>query len=89
MHSALGLPNSKPTMMNYSTMAMVWAEIVLHKDVDWRTIYGRNVETLNRSQHMIPTNWSGLSDCMPLWSNRGSNEDTFVVDDVDTVQWEV
>ena len=75
--------------MNYSTMAMVWAEIVLHKDVDWRTVYGRNVETLNRSQLVIPTNWSGLSDCMPLWSNRRSNEDTSVVDDVDTSQWEV
>lgn len=89
VHNAVGLPNSKPTMMNYSTMAMVWAEIVLHKDVDWRTVYGRNVETLNRSQHMIPTNWSGPSDCMPLWSNRRSNETTSVVDDVDTSQWEV
>jgi hypothetical protein len=58
VHDAVGLPNSKPTIMNYSTMAMVWAEIVLHKDVDWRTVYGRNVDRLNRSQHMIPTNWT-------------------------------
>jgi hypothetical protein len=34
IHAAAGLPCSKPKMMNYSNMAMVWAEIVLHKDVD-------------------------------------------------------
>ena len=70
-------------------MAMVWAKIVLHTDVDWRKVYGRNVEMLNRSQHMIPTNWSGLSDCMPLWSNRQSNENTYVVDEMDSSQWKV
>jgi hypothetical protein len=34
IHAAAGLPYSKPKIMNYSNMAMVWAEIVLHKDVD-------------------------------------------------------
>jgi hypothetical protein len=43
-------------MMNYSNMAMVWAKIVLHKDVDWRIVYGRNVSHLNRDLWMIPTN---------------------------------
>jgi len=89
VHDAVGLPNSKPTIMNYSTMAMVWAEIVLHKDVDWRTVYGRNVDRLNRSQHMIPTNWMGPSDCVPQWSNRRANVPTVADDDVDTSQWEV
>jgi hypothetical protein len=60
-------------MMNYSKMAMVWAEIVLHKDVDWRTVYGRNVSGLNWDLWMIPTNWIGPSDCWPRWSNRMSN----------------
>jgi hypothetical protein len=73
IHTAAGLPCSKPKMMNYSNMAMVWAEIVLHKDVDWRTVYGRNVSGLNRDLWMIPTNWIGPSDCWPRWSNRMSN----------------
>jgi hypothetical protein len=56
IHMAAGLPCSKPKMINYSNMAMVWAEIVLHKDVDWRTVYGRNVSGSNRDLWMIPTN---------------------------------
>jgi hypothetical protein len=89
VHDAVGLPNSKPTMMNYSLMAMVWAEIVLHKDVDWRTVYGRNVSNLDRSHHMIPTAWIGPSDCVPQWSNRGANVGNVAVADDDTSQWEV
>jgi hypothetical protein len=73
IHTAAGLPCSKPKIMNYSNMAMVWAEIVLHKDVDWRTVYGRNVSGLNWDLWMIPTNWIGPSDCWPRWSNRMSN----------------
>ena len=89
VHDAVGLPNSKPTMMNYSLMAMVWAEIVLHKDVDWRTIYGKNVSRLDRSNHMITPNWTGPSDCVHVWSNCAANVANVVVDDVDTSQWEV
>jgi hypothetical protein len=63
--------------MNYSNMAMVWAEIVLHKDVDWRTVYGRNVSHLNRDLWMIPTNWIGPSDCWPQWLNRISNSGNY------------
>jgi hypothetical protein len=54
--SASGLPSSKPNVMNYSNMAMIWAEIVLHKEVDWRTIVGRNVRNLTRKEAIIPTN---------------------------------
>jgi hypothetical protein len=74
---AAGLPCSKPKMMNYSNMAMVWAEIVLHKDVDWRTVYERNVNRLNRGLWIIPTNWMGPSDCWPRWSNRMSNSNGY------------
>jgi hypothetical protein len=56
IHSIAGLPCSKPKMMNYSTIAMIWAEIVLHKDVDWHTVYGKNVNLLSRDIWMIPTN---------------------------------
>jgi hypothetical protein len=56
---------------------MVWAEIVLYKDVDWRTVYGRNVSGLNRDLWMIPTNWIGPSDCWPRWSNRISNSGSY------------
>ena len=73
VHDAVGLPNSKKNIMNYSTMAMVWAEIVLHKDVDWRTVIGKNVSQLNRTFKVIPTAWNGPSDCMPEWSNRRAN----------------
>lgn len=66
-----GSRDSKPNVMNYSNMAMVWAEIVLHKDVDWRTIAGRNVNNLNRKDAVIYTSWTQPSDCMPEWSNRG------------------
>jgi hypothetical protein len=58
-------------------MAMVWAEIVVHKDVDWRTVYGRNVSHLNRDLWMIPTKWIGPSDCWPRWSNRISNNGSY------------
>ena len=68
---ASNLPVSKPNIMNYSNMAMIWAEIVLHKEVDWRTLTGRNVAHLTRHQAMIDTNWTGASDCLPEWSNRG------------------
>jgi hypothetical protein len=56
IYAVAKLPYSKPKMMNYSNMAMVWAEIILHKDVNWRTVYGRNVNRLNRGLWMIPTN---------------------------------
>ena len=69
--SAGSLPVSKPNVMNYSNMAMIWAEIVLHKEVDWRTLAGRNVTNLTREHTMIDTNWVGPSDCLPMWSNRG------------------
>jgi hypothetical protein len=35
---------------------MIWAEIVLHKDVDWRMVYKKNVNLLSRDIRMIPTN---------------------------------
>jgi hypothetical protein len=57
--------------MNYTNMAMVWAEIVLHKDVDWRTIYATKLEGVNRKDAVIATSWTQPSDCMPEWSNRG------------------
>ena len=71
---AVGIRNSRPEIMLYSNMAMVWAEIVLHKDVDWRTVAGRNVNVLDRSQHFIPTSWDEPSDCWPRWSNRRSTD---------------
>ncbi len=67
----VNLPNSKPNVMLYSTMAMIWMEIVLDKCMDWRTVTGRNVGHLSRTEANIPTNWDGASDCMPEWSNRG------------------
>ena len=60
--------------MLYSNMAMVWAEIVLHKDVDWSTVASLNVSLLDRSQHFIPTTWDRPSDCWPRWSNRRYGE---------------
>ena len=60
--------------MLHSNMAMVWAEIVLHKDVDWSTVAGLNVSLLDRSQHFIPTTWDRPSDCWPRWSNRRYGE---------------
>ena len=70
--AATGLAASKPNIMNYSTMAMVWAEIVLQKDVDWRTVIGMNKKTkMTANQAVILSNWVGRSDCMPAWSNRG------------------
>jgi hypothetical protein len=65
IHAAARLPYSKPKMMNYSNMAMVWANFVLHKDVDWHTVYGRNVNRLNRGLWLNPVNWIGPSDCWP------------------------
>lgn len=67
---AVGVQNSRPCYMSYSTMAMVWAEIVLHKQVDWRTIYAQHTDELDRSQEFIPTNWNRPSDCYPLFSER-------------------
>src|SRR5579875_663169 len=66
----VGVQNSRPEIMLYSNMAMVWAEIVLHKDVDWSTVAGLNVRFLNRTKTFIDTKWVGPSDCMALWSNR-------------------
>jgi hypothetical protein len=71
IHAAAIFPYSKPKMMNYSNT--VWTEIIMHKDVDWRTVYGRNVSRLNRGLWMIPTNWIRPNDCWPQWSNRISN----------------
>jgi hypothetical protein len=34
IYNTAQLPSSKPQMMKYLSMTMVWAEIVLHKDVD-------------------------------------------------------
>jgi hypothetical protein len=34
IHDGVDLSNFKPQIMNYSNMAMVWAEIMLHMDVD-------------------------------------------------------
>ena len=60
--------------MLYSNIAMVWAEIVLHKDVDWSTMAGLNISLLDWSQHFIPTTWNRPSDCWPRWSNRRYGE---------------
>jgi len=64
-----GLRDSKPNAMNYMNMAMVWSEIVLHKDVDWGTIYGINVKDLNCNDLVISMSWRAASNCMPEWSN--------------------
>lgn len=56
--------------MHYLSMAMVWTEIVIHKDVDWRTIYGKNVNVLNQIQHIIPSIWDRPSNCWPQWLNQ-------------------
>jgi hypothetical protein len=69
IHNATNLPYSKPQIMNYSNMAMVWAKIVLHKDVDWLTTYGKDVCRLDQIRQMIPTNWDRQSNCWPRWSN--------------------
>lgn len=69
---AVGVRNTRPEIMLYSNMSMVWAEIVLHKDIDWRTVAGLNVNLMDRTKHFIPTTWSGPSDCWPRWSNRTS-----------------
>ena len=69
---AAGVRNSRPGIMLYSNMAMVWAEIVLHKVIDWRTVAGLNVSQMNRSAEIIPTDWEGPSDCIPHISNRGA-----------------
>ena len=54
--------------MLYSNMAMVWAEIVLHKDVDWSTVAGLNVNLLDRSQHFIPTYLTNYGQFAQLWT---------------------
>jgi hypothetical protein len=56
IHTAVELPCSKPKMMNYLNMAMVWVEIMLYKEVDWSIIYGKNVNLLCWDIWMIPTN---------------------------------
>lgn len=72
---AVGLKNTRPELMLYSNMAMVWAEIVLHKDIDWTTVMGLNVRQLDRSREFIPTNWMGPSDCYTCYSERTSQMD--------------
>lgn len=79
VHRVLGISSKKWNIMNYNVMAMVWAEIVLHKDVDWRTAQGRNVDNYNRTDAVIDTQWTGPSDCMPEWSNRGYLQQPSVV----------
>jgi hypothetical protein len=74
IHTEAKLPYSMPKMMNYSNMAMVWAKIVLHTDINWLIIYGKNINCLSRDIQTIPTNWIGPSDCWPWWSNRTSND---------------
>lgn len=56
--------------MLYSNMAMVWAEIVLHKNIDWSTVLGLNVSQLDRTREFIPTTWTGPSDCHTCYSER-------------------
>ena len=73
--AASNLGPLKPTIMNYSTMAMVWAEIVLQKDIDWRTVIGMNKETkMTCHSAVVSTNWCGESDCMSAWLNRDQFE---------------
>ena len=55
VHRVLGIKSAKWNVMNYNVMAMVWAEIVLHKDVDWRTAQGRNVDNYDRTNAVIDT----------------------------------
>jgi hypothetical protein len=74
IHTTAQLTCSKPKMMNYLNMAMVWAKIVLHKDMGWGTIYRKNVNCLSRDIWMIPTNWIGSSNYWPWWSNQTSND---------------
>ena len=70
---AANIQNSRPLIMLYSNMAMVWAEIVLHKRVDWRTTLGLKTNSMNREHMDIDTTWIGGSDCPPLHiSNRRS-----------------
>lgn len=70
---AAQIQNSRPHIMLYSNMAMVWAEIVLHKRVDWRTISGLRTDRMNRESMDLDTAWIGHSDCPPLHiSNRRS-----------------
>ena len=70
---AANIQNQRPEIMLHSNMAMVWAEIVLHKRVDQRTILGLRTYRLNRENMDVDTAWIGASDCPPLhWSNRPS-----------------
>jgi len=57
--------------MNYLNMAIIWAGIVFHKEVDWHTLVGHNVANLSCKDTMIDTNWTRPNDCMLDWSNRG------------------
>ena len=63
-------PDSKPLLMNYQLMAMVWAEIVLQKTIDWTTMPARSGAFVDRTNHVIFASWQGNSDCMGDWSNR-------------------
>jgi len=61
---AINLPGSKPNIMNYQVMAMIWTEIVLHKEVDWRTTLGKFLKKMTWENAIIYTNWTGRSNCM-------------------------
>lgn len=74
--SAAGIPNYKPMEMNQTNLAMVYAEIVLQKEIDWTTIFAKDVRFKNRTNEFIPTSWHGASDALPEWSNRTSNDHT-------------
>lgn len=65
--------------MLYSFMAMIWVEIVLHKDVDWHTIIWCNLKDLTCKDKVIDTTWLGPSECMPKWSNRSYGQQPSVV----------
>ena len=70
---AANVQNRRPHIMLFSNMAMVWAEIVLHKRVDWRTTCGLRTWRMHRDQMDVSTAWIGDSDCPPLHiSNRPS-----------------
>jgi len=60
---ASNLPGTKTNIINYSTMAIVWVKIVLHKERDWYTVARRNVENVIHYHAMVDINWLGQSNC--------------------------
>ena len=70
---ATNVQNQRPHIMLVSNMAMVWAEIVLHKRLDWRTTAGLRTWRMHSVLMDVRTAWIGDSDCPPLHiSNRRS-----------------